>query len=127
MFLLRDAAPRTDSEPVAGSLARLAVSPDGVILECSTAAARAFGFEADALRGEHVSQLFPELGGTALLSGGRVNPRIAYLLHCGMSLQGRCADGRRVAVEPTLFALRDGAALRVLLAWEIPPEGGRAR
>jgi len=111
-----DAGPRQD---VPG-LARLELDRYGVILDCTGAAARVLGFAADALRGQHVSRVFPQLATGDLLREGRVNPRLAFLCRCGFPLEGTRADGGRVAIAFSPYVLRNGGAERVLLAWSPP-------
>lgn len=110
--------------------ARLELRADGVIVECSDAAARVLGFERDALRGEHVSRVFPGLGAVPLLNADRVNPELAFLCRWGRPLDGVRADGARIEIAALPYALRRTDGARVVLAWETlpaPPAAGRRR
>jgi len=102
-------------------VARVELGQDGVILDHSDTAAHFLGFDADALCGEHVSRIFPQLATGGLLFEGRVSPRLAFLCRCGFPLEGVRADGGRMAVDVSPYVLRNGGPLRVMLAWPSPP------
>ena len=64
---------------------RVTLDKEGLIADCSMALEPLFGYRQEELAGQHISTLFPELAHTDLVVGGAVNPRFAYLCHCGKS------------------------------------------
>ena len=102
-------------------VARVELGQDGVILDHSATAAHFLGFDGDALCGEHISRIFPQLAAGGLLAEGRVSPRLAFLCRCGFPLEGVRADGGRMAVDVSPYVLRNGGPARVMLAWPSPP------
>lgn len=80
-------------------LAVLNLNDLGVIHDCSQACLHVFGYRPDELVGSHVSHLLPQLPESDLVQDGRVNPRLAYLCHCGVAFQARHRDGRRFVSE----------------------------
>lgn len=116
-----------DDERRGDDVPRLELGQDGVILDHSAAAAHFLGFDGDALCGEHVSRIFPQLAAGGLVSEGRVSPRLAFLCRCGFPLEGVCADGGRMAVDVSPYVLRNGGPARVMLAWPSPPAAEEPR
>jgi hypothetical protein len=123
--MVRHEAPEARSHSVGAResdrLARLELGPDGVILDCNCAAAQSLSFAAGALRGVHVSRVFPQLTTEALLVDGRVNPRLAFRCRCGVPLEAVQAGGGRVAITVSPYALRNDGPLRILLVWPAGP------
>lgn len=80
-------------------LAVLNLNDLGVILDCSQACMHVFGYRPGELAGSHVSHLLPQLPEAGLVLDGRINPRLAYLCHCGIAFQACHRDGRCFASE----------------------------
>lgn len=88
-----------DDEP-----ATFALSENGIIDDCSVVGERLFGYHRGELTGRHISVLLPKLGRMDLRQGEHVNPRLAYLCHCGIPFEARRRDGERFACELFLSA-----------------------
>lgn len=88
--------------------ALLSLNRDGFVVECEQEAAELFGHRTEDVEGQHVSFLMPELARIPLLKDGGINPRLAFLCHCGKHFSGRHRDGRIFDVE--LFVNRVEAA-----------------
>lgn len=80
-------------------LAVLQLNDLGIIHDCNPSCRQVFGYRPDELIGTHVSRLLPQLPESALVLDGRINPRLAYLCHCGVAFQGHHRDGRRFVSE----------------------------
>ncbi len=65
----------------------------GIITYCSPTAESMFGYAANQLQRLHVSRVLPELSNTDVMPGGRVNPRVAFLCHCGRRFRAQRCDG----------------------------------
>jgi PAS domain S-box-containing protein len=72
----------------------LALNEDGIIVETSPGAEAQFGYRcAEELLGRHVSFVLPELARWPLLRGSAVNPRLAFLCHCGKRFTAARREG----------------------------------
>lgn len=80
--------------PVSAHDAVLTLSEDGIILEASPASEALFGYRiAEEILGRHISFLLPELARVPLLRGGAINPRLAFLCHCGKRFTAARREG----------------------------------
>jgi PAS domain S-box-containing protein len=93
-----------------GSHGALTLDPEGNIVDCEVGVEAMFGYRASELAGRHVSFLLPELASIPLLKSGMVNPRLAFLCHCGKSFTGIRREGWSFLVE--LFIHRVEGATR---------------
>jgi|GEM_PF-1645258 PAS domain S-box-containing protein len=71
----------------------LAMDERGMIRDCSESAERLFGYRRHDLVWQHVSMLFPQLTGVALVQEGRFNPLLNFLCRCGKPFQSRNRQG----------------------------------
>jgi PAS domain S-box-containing protein len=79
--------------------ALLSLDPDGVIVDCDAEAGRLFGYRPTDLEGRHISFLLPELARMPVLRDNAVNPRLAFLCHCGKHFTGCRREGWSFPVE----------------------------
>lgn len=88
------AAAGASEAPVGVHDAVLTLSEDGTIVESSTDSEALFGYRcAEEILGRHVSFLLPELARMPLLRSGAVNPRLAFLCHCGKRFTAARREG----------------------------------
>ena len=71
----------------------LSLDEHGMIQDCSKTFEKLVGFQRSDLVWNHISRLFPQLVDVELLKGGRVNPLLNYLCHCGHSYQVQNRQG----------------------------------
>jgi len=71
----------------------LAMDERGMIRDCSESGERLFGYRRHDLVWQHVSMLFPQLTGVALVQEGRFNPLLNFLCRCGKPFQSRNRQG----------------------------------
>jgi len=98
-------------------LVALTLDERGVILDCSKAAERLFGYLRSELIWRHVSQLLPQLIEDALVQDGRLNPRLSFLCHSGHLFQTHDQHGRAFRSELHLVELNNlsGRSLRLIV------------
>lgn len=85
---------RNPEVPVGARDAVLTLNEDGVIVEASPGAEAMFGYRfEDEILGRHVSFVLPELARVPLLREGIVNPRLAFLCHCGKRFTAARREG----------------------------------
>jgi PAS domain S-box-containing protein len=85
---------RGPERPLGAHDAVLTLNENGTIVETSPGAETQFGYQcAEELLGRHVSFLLPELARWPLLRGGDVNPRLAFLCHCGKRFTAARREG----------------------------------
>lgn len=84
----------SDADP-----AVLLLDGDARVLSCSARAERLFGYRHEELVGSHVSRVLPEFAQADLLPDGRLNPRVAFLCHCGRHFRALRSDGSTFAGE----------------------------
>jgi PAS domain S-box-containing protein len=65
----------------------------GIILDCCREAEACFGFSRGEMAGQHISQLFPQLEGDAVLEQGCLSWRLARLSPCRHSFRARDRAG----------------------------------
>lgn len=82
-----------------GELFVLSLDDLGMIRDCSTTSAEAFGYLPDELVGKHVSIILPQLPETGLVQNGKIESRIAHRCRCGFRFEARHRDGRRFGIE----------------------------
>lgn len=85
----------------------------GVIRKGSQACEPLFGYLPEALVGQHISILLPQLPDTGLVQEDRINSRLAHLCRCATAFQAKRRDGRCFASE--LFINRLGSHNVVVL------------
>lgn len=71
----------------------LSLDEHGVIHDCSTSCERFFGYPRADLIKHHVSSLFPQLTGVALVQKGRFNPVLSFICRCGQLFQAQNRQG----------------------------------
>jgi PAS domain S-box-containing protein len=71
----------------------LSLDERGMILDCSKAFEKLFGFRRSELVWRHVSTLFTQLTGVELVQAGQVNPFLNYLCRCGQLYQAQNRQG----------------------------------
>jgi len=71
----------------------LSLDERGMIRDCSESGERLFGYGRHDLVWQHVSMLFPQLTGVALVQEGRFNPLLKFLCRCGKFFQSRNRQG----------------------------------
>jgi PAS domain S-box-containing protein len=79
--------------------ATIALDDKGVIQDCSSTCEQEFGYPRAELLGRHVSLLVPKLEHTELVKQNQINPRLAYLCHCGIPFRTRRRDGNSFASQ----------------------------
>jgi PAS domain S-box-containing protein len=79
--------------------ATVTLDEHGVIVECDVDVEILFGYRGSELRGRHISFLLPELARIPLLRSGAVNPRLAFLCHCGKRFTAARREGWAFFVE----------------------------
>lgn len=97
--------------------ASLLLDPRGIVTYCSPAAEAMFGYAANRLQGAHISQVLPEFSNTEVMPEGRLNPRVAFLCHCGRRFRAQRQDGAGFDCELcfSLATLRGTNGLRLLV------------
>lgn len=112
--------------------ALLSLDRDGNIVDCDPEASELFGYRTDEVEGRHISFLLPELARLPLLKNGAVNPRLAFLCHCGKHFTGCRREGWSFQVElfvnrvesasqhPLLLMVRAAEAPAVPAASDLP-------
>jgi len=71
----------------------LSLDERGMIRDCSRSGERLFGYQPHDLVWQHVSMLFPQLSGVALVQEGRFNPLLNFLCRCGKLFQTQNRQG----------------------------------
>lgn len=71
----------------------LTLDERGMIRDCSKSGESLFGYRRHNLVWQHVSMLFPQLSGVALVREERFNPQLNFLCHCGKLFQTRNRQG----------------------------------
>lgn len=95
----------------------LSLSDDGLIEDCSGQIGAVTGYRFHELSGRPVSTLLPDLAELELTRGGHLNPRLAYLCHCGRRFRVMRRDGTFFSGELFVLRLDDGhnRRLRVII------------
>lgn len=87
-------AQRDSHLPFGAHDAVLSLNEDGVIVEATSTAEALFGYGVSGeLVGRHISFLLPELARFPLLRNAVVNPRLAFLCHCGKRFTAARREG----------------------------------
>jgi PAS domain S-box-containing protein len=95
----------------------LTLDEGGVILDCSKSCERLFGyFRSDLLR-QHISRLFPQFTGVALVQNSQINSRLGFLCHCGHRFQAQGRHGNTIFSELSFVQLdnAESKALRMIV------------
>lgn len=71
----------------------LSLDERGMIHDCSKSCERFFGYQRPDLVKHHVSSLFPQLMGVALVQEGRFNPLLNFICRCGQLFQAQNRQG----------------------------------
>lgn len=99
------------AQPVHGLLT---LDQEGNIADCDFEASSLFGYRPAELQGRHISFLLPELARMPVFRGSAINPRLAFLCHCGKHFTGCRREGWSFPVE--LFVNKvEGAGQQPLL------------
>jgi PAS domain S-box-containing protein len=75
----------------------LSLDERGMIHDCTKSCEEFFGYQRPDLLKHHVSSLFPQLAGVALVQEGRFNPVLNFICRCGQLFQ---AQDRRGDTHP---------------------------
>jgi PAS domain S-box-containing protein len=95
--------------------ALLSLDEEGMIVDCDAEAGRLFGYRPLELEGRHISFLLPELARMPVLRDNAVNPRLAFLCHCGKHFTGCRREGWSFPVELFVNRVESAAHEPVLL------------
>jgi PAS domain S-box-containing protein len=90
--------------------ALITLDQEGTIADCDAEAGRLFGYRPVELVGRHISFLLPELARMPVFRDNAVNPRLAFLCHCGKHFTGCRREGWSFPVE--LFINRVEATMQ---------------
>jgi PAS domain S-box-containing protein len=90
-------APRVQWVPPVHAL--ITLDQEGMIADCDAEAGRLFGYRPVELHGRHISFLLPELARMPVFRDNAVNPRLAFLCHCGKHFTGCRREGWSFPVE----------------------------
>lgn len=71
----------------------LSLDDRGMIRDCNKPGEKLFGYLRSDLVWQHISKLLPQLQGIPLSQGGRFNPILDYLCHCGQPFQAKNREG----------------------------------
>jgi hypothetical protein len=71
----------------------LTLDERGMIRDCSKSGERLFGYRRHNLVWQHVSMLFPQLSGVALVQKEQFNPLLNFLCRCGKLFQTQDRQG----------------------------------
>lgn len=95
----------------------LTLDEDGFIRESSPEVESLFGYRTPEVIGRHVSFLLPELARLPLLRAGAVNPRLAFLCHCGKRFAAARREGYAFFAELFVHKVegRGHGSLRVMV------------
>jgi PAS domain S-box-containing protein len=113
-------APRTGWQDaarsvVADDVAVLTLDARGMILDCSRAAERLFGYRRSEMAWHHVSMLLPQLAKVDLLPDGQPNPELRFRCRVGHRFWAVAQDGATFASELYFTALSSEGHHRLLL------------
>lgn len=97
----------------------LTMDERGMIRDCNKSVERLFGYRYHELVWQHVSMLFPQLAGVALVQEGRFNPLLNFLCHCGHLFQSQNRQGDTLTSELSFVQLdHDGSrTLRLIVRY----------
>lgn len=87
--------------------AALMLDERGMISDCSKSLESLVGYLRSELVWRHVSLLLPQLEESVMIQNSRLNPRIAYLCHCGQMFLVRDKKGNAFPSEMRLFELNN--------------------
>lgn len=103
----------------------LMIDEAGIILKCTASCEKLFGQTDRALASQHVSSLFPQLSGHQFMMGGRLNPMIDFLCHCGHRFAAQNSRGETFYTELSLVQVEDhGRRLLRLIARPLTNQPG---
>ncbi len=71
----------------------LSLDERGMIRDCSKSCEGFFGYPRTDLVKQHVSTLFPQLSGVALVQKGQFNPLLSFICRCGQLFQAQNREG----------------------------------
>lgn len=90
-------APHVEWAPPVHAL--ITLDQEGMIADCDAEAGRLFGYRPGELLGRHISFLLPELARMPVFRDNAINPRLAFLCHCGKHFTGCRREGWSFPVE----------------------------
>lgn len=85
----------------------LSLDERGMIRDCNRAAEKLSGYLRSELVWRHVSLLLPQLPENSLISGGRFNPKLNFLCHCGHLFHLQHSNGSSLRSELHLVELNN--------------------
>lgn len=97
--LARRGGPAVNVESAPPTHALITLDQEGTIADCDAEAGRLFGYRPVELLGRHISFLLPELARMPVFRDNAVNPRLAFLCHCGKHFTGCRREGWSFPVE----------------------------
>jgi PAS domain S-box-containing protein len=96
-------------------VAVLTLDARGMILDCSRAAERLFGYRRSEMAWHHISMLLPQLARVDLLPDGQPNPELRFRCRIGRSFRAVPQHGATFASELYFTALSSEGHSRLLL------------
>lgn len=117
-------APRVEWVPPVHAL--ITLDHEGMIADCDVEAGRLFGYRPAELLGRHISFLLPELARMPVSRDDVINPRLAFLCHCGKHFTGCRREGWSFPVELFINKVEGAAQQPLLLMVRAADAGGPA-
>lgn len=94
----------------------LTLDERGMIRDCSKSGEKLFGYRRHNLVWQHVSMLFPQLSGVALVQEERFNPLLNFLCRCGKLFQTQNRQGETFLSKLSFVSLEyDGRRILRLI------------
>lgn len=103
----------------------LLLDESGIIQSCSKSVESLFGYLLSELVLQHISCLFPQLAGVALIKKGQINPKLDFISHCGHVFLGLNKQGITIPNELSFIRLEHNGlcTLRLILR---PSDGAKS-
>jgi len=95
----------------------LLLDEGGMIQGCSKSVESLFGYRLSELVWQHISCLFPQLSGVALIQKGQINPKLEFISHCGHIFLGLNKQGNAIPNQLNFIRLEHNGlcTLRLIL------------
>ncbi len=71
----------------------LSLDERGMIRDCTASCEEFFGYQRQDLLDHHISSLFPQLEGVALVEDGQFNPLLNFICRCGQLFHAQSREG----------------------------------